>query len=70
MQYITKQRFEEIEYCWLDMDEYHKKLKEYTGIQVRRYVAYQYFDNYGNYIGDSSTSGLEDLLDAAHIEVI
>lgn len=45
-------------------------MEEYTGIEARPYTAYQYYDNCGNYIGDSSDSALEDLLEAACIKVV
>lgn len=69
MQYITKQQLREIRDSCYDIDEFHNKLKEYTGIEARPYTEYSYFDDYGNYIGSSDTSSLEDLLDVAYIEV-
>lgn len=69
MQYITKQQLKEIRNSCYDIDEFHNKLKEYTGIVARPYTGYTYFDDWGNYIGSSDTSSLEDLLDAAYIGV-
>lgn len=69
MQYITKQQLREIRDSCYDIDEFHDKLEEYTGIQARPYTAYQYFDDCGNYVGDSEESSLEDVLDVAYIEV-
>lgn len=69
MQYITKQQLREIRDSCYDIDEFHNKLEEYTGIQARSYVVYQYFDDCGNYIGDGEENSLEDLLNAAYIEV-
>lgn len=69
MQYITKQQLQEIRDSCHDIDEFHNKLKEYTGIEARPYTAYQYFDDCENYIGDGEENSLEDLLNAAYIEV-
>lgn len=69
MQHITKQQLREIRDSCYDIDEFHNKLEEYTGIQARSYTEYEYFDDCGYYVGSSDTSGLEDLLDAAYIEV-
>ncbi len=70
MHYITEQQLQEIRDSCYDIDEFHNKLKEYTGIKARPYTGYQYFDYGGNYIGSSDTSSLEDLLDVAYIKVI
>ena len=69
-EYITKQQMQELENAAVyGTDEFHRLLAEYAGIEARPYRAYQYFDNCGNYIGDSSDSGLFDLLEAAYIKV-
>lgn len=69
-EYITKQQMEKLKNAAVyEADEFHRLLEEYTGIEVRPYRAYQYFDNCGNYIGDSIDSGLFDLLEAAYIKV-
>ena len=68
-EYITKQQLQEREDSTAyGMNEFHRLLEEYTGIEARPYTAYQYFDNCGNYIGDSSDSELYDLLEAAYVE--
>ena len=68
-EYITKQQLQELEDSTAyGMNEFHRLLEEYTGIEARPYTAYQYFDNCGNYIGDSSDSELYDLLEAAYVE--
>lgn len=69
MHYITKQQLRGIRDSCYDIDEFHNKLKKYTGIEARPYTAYQYFDDCENYIGDSEENSLEDLLNAAYIEV-
>lgn len=70
VEYITKQQMEELENVAVyGTDEFHSLLEEYTGIEARPYRAYQYFDNCGNYIGDSGDIGIFDLLEAAYIKV-
>ena len=68
---ISKEQFEEL--CgarmWDTVEDFHNMLEEITGITARRYVAYQYFDEADNYVGDSSDSTLLDLLHNAYIEV-
>ena len=49
-------------------DEFHKKLVEY-GIEARPYTAYQYFDDVGNYIGDSEYLDERTLLQNAYIKI-
>lgn len=50
--------------------EFHEILKEYTGIVAKPYTAYQYFDEFGDYVGDSNDFELLDLLQNARIEVV
>lgn len=54
---------------WDGIDGFHKKLEEMTGITAKSYVAYQYFDSDGNYIGDSENYTIRDLLNNALIKV-
>lgn len=65
---ITKEQLEELRYV-TDFREYLDLLKEYTGIEAVPYTAYSFYDNVGNYIGDSGYSDTMDLLEAAYIEV-
>jgi hypothetical protein len=51
------------------MDTFNEVLEELTGITAKRYVAYQYFDEADNYVGDSSDSTVLDLLHNAYIEI-
>ena len=48
---------------------YNEKLRQIAGIEARPYTAYQYYDENGNYIGDSDGTPLYDLLDDAGVEV-
>ena len=69
-EYITAKQVEQIEDAAIfGTKEYHEKLEELTGITAMPYTGYSYYDAAGNYIGDSSDSGLSDLLKAAYIEV-
>lgn len=65
---ITREQLEELVYA-VDFAKYLKLLKEYTSIEAVPYTAYQFFDEYGDYIGDSNDSSTLELLKAAYIEV-
>lgn len=65
---ITREQLEELEYA-IDFAEYLKLLNRYTGIEAVPYTAHQFFDEDGNYIGDSNESSTMELLKAAYIEV-
>lgn len=70
--YITKAQYDELaelESFGVDLEEWIKKLKEYTGIAGRPYTAYVYYDAAGDYIGDSNEDGLDSLLEKANVEV-
>ena len=69
-EYITKHQLLELEEAQIfGIHEFHKLLEEYTGIVAKSYTAYSYYDNDGNYIGDGENSSLQDLLNAAYVEV-
>ena len=69
-EYITKNQLLELEEAQLfGIQQFHKLLKEYTGIVAKSYTAYSYYDNDGNYIGDGENSSLQDLLNEAYVEV-
>lgn len=68
---ITKEQLEELEEAqFFDRDEYHKLLKDYTGIIAKPYTGYSYYDTAGNYIGDSNCNDVQDLLNCAYVEVV
>lgn len=52
-----------------DKEEFPKALKEYTGIIAKPYIAFQYYYENGDYIGDSEYYSIEDVLKEAGIEV-
>ena len=68
---ISKEQYEEL--CeskfWDSDDDFHRMLEEITGITAKRYVCYQYFDSYDNYVGDSNDDTVRDLLHNAYIEI-
>ena len=69
-EYITKNQLLELEEALSSgIQQFHKLLEEYTGIVAHSYTAYLYFDNSGNYIGDAENSSLQDLMNAAYVEV-
>ena len=52
-----------------DKEEFPNALKDYTGIVAKPYIAFQYYYENGDYIGDSGYMSIEDLLQEAGIEV-
>lgn len=50
-------------------DEFHALLKKYIGIEARAYTAYNYYDENGDFIGNSDDCFLQDLLEKAIVEV-
>ena len=69
--YITKKQKAAIEdAAWLGDDVYRERPHEYTGIKAKPYVSYQYYDKNGDYVGDSNNDSLDDILEAAQVEVI
>lgn len=69
--FITRAQYDELSNAaFLDgHDGFHDLLEKYAGIEARPYTAYQYYDAAGNYVGDSNESGLDELLQAAYVEV-
>lgn len=69
-EYITKDQYQQIEDASLyGVTEFHNLLEKYTGIEAKPYTAYLYYDECGNFIGDSDSTTLEWLLEAAYVEV-
>ena len=66
---ISKEQYDELRLlACIDDNGYHAKLAE-IGVDVRPYRAYQYFDEYGNYKGDSDDTTVDELLVAMDISV-
>ena len=68
---ITKEQYEELveSRTWDSKEDFHKLLKEVTGIEAKPYMGYSYFDDAGNFIGDSNDVCVRDLLNNAYIEI-
>ena len=68
---ITKEQYRELcdSECWDTTEEFHNLLEDLTGIEVKRYTGYPYFEALGNYVGDSSDCSVRDLLNSAYIEI-
>lgn len=68
--YITQAQMDELEEaCSFDIEDGHDLLRKYAGIEARPYIAYQYYDEDGTFIGCSDESCLDDLLENANVEV-
>lgn len=68
--YVTKAQQENLELAeLLDDEEYRKLLSEYMGIEARAYTAYNYYDENGDFIGNSEDYDLGQLMEAAGVEV-
>lgn len=68
--HITKSQLQEIKDATMfDETSFHLTLKKYTGIEARPYTAYLYYNDCGDFIGDSDGATVESLLEAANIEV-
>ena len=68
--YITEAQREKLELAvLLDDEEYRKLLREYMGIKARAYTAYNYYDEIGNFIGNSEDYDLGQLMESAGVEV-
>lgn len=67
---ITKQQYDELKEAYAcDDQQFAEKLEEYTGITRRAYVAYDYFDFGGDYVGNSVTNDLDDILRMGYVRV-
>lgn len=69
---ITREQLEELSdaFDFGTPSEFHEILEEYTSIVAKPYTAYQYFNEFGDYVGDSNDFELLDLLQNARIEVV
>lgn len=68
---ITHQQFETLRdvLALCNRTEFNLFLEKYTGITAHPCTEYQYFDEAGNFIGDSDNSDLHDLLNNAGIKI-
>lgn len=69
---ITKAQVEEIneKYFYESQEAGYALLKDYTGIEARPYTAYLFYDEAGNYVGDSEKDDFEEIILNAYIKII
>jgi hypothetical protein len=69
---ITEEQYQEL------MDSYGERIPseivktfdKLTGIVVKPYTSYQFFDAAGNYLGDDNWDSIAEILENAEIEVV
>ena len=68
---INRKQYEELceSEVWDITEEFHKKLEQIAGITTKVYTYYSYFDEAGNYIGNSIDYTVTELLNNAYIDV-
>lgn len=42
--------------------EFNELLEKYTGVIAKSYIGFSYYDEFGNYLGDSNTCTIHDIL--------
>ena len=68
--FITKSQMEELEdACTFGIAGANNLLKKYAGIQARAYTAYNYYDEYDNFLANSDETDIYELLEMAGVEV-
>ena len=67
---ISAKQYAELQAAY-DYDDqlFLEKLEEYTGIESKPYIARNYYDCHGNYIGCSENFDLDVILGNAYVEV-
>lgn len=70
MDRITIKQYDELYAERFNTKEFNNLLEEYTGIIAKPYTNYQYFDEAGNYIGDSDNYSVHELLKNAYIKIV
>ena len=68
---ISREQYDELcfSHMWDSYEDFHRMLEEITGITAKRYIAYQYYDSSGSYVGDSNDSTVRDLLNNAYVKI-
>ena len=69
---ITKEQLEEIEdaLSCSDRETAYCLLEEYAGIKAKPYTAWAFYDDVGNWVGNSDDFTIKDLLDNAYIKIV
>lgn len=71
MERIIAEQYEELVEAYdYDDQQFIEKLEEYTGITRKPYIAHNYYDCSGNYIGCSENFDLDMLLENAYVRVV
>ena len=68
---ISREQYEELcesQMCY-SYEDFHKMLKEITGITAMPYTAYHYFNEFGDYLGSSNDCTVSGLLNNAYIKI-
>ena len=68
---ITQEQYQELQdvICENRPSDIVRTFEELTGIVVKPYTAYQFFDAAGNFLGDDNDYTIREILQAAEIEV-
>lgn len=67
---ITQEQYEKLrEAQSFDRSEFHQLLNKHCGIEARPYTGFSYYDEAGNYLGDSDDCDVKSLLDNAYISI-
>lgn len=68
--FISKSQMEALEdACTFGIESANELLKKYAGIQARAYTAYNYYDEYDNFLANSDETDIYELLEMAGVEV-
>jgi hypothetical protein len=67
---ITIKQYDELYAERHNTKEFNKLLEEFTGIIAKPYTGYQYFDEAGNYVGDTEYNSVEEILKNAYIKIV
>ncbi len=68
---ITEEQYQELldVYDERNQNAIVRTFEELTGIVVKQYTGYQFFDAAGNYLGDDNWNDIREILKEAGIEV-
>ena len=72
IKYITKAQMNEMKEAMRlgCINTANDLLYEYAGIEAREYTAYNYYDEFGNFLANSDETDISDLLEKAGVEVL
>ena len=72
---ITQDQYQELLDAYEEMTGWDRHegiiiFEKLTGIEVKPYTGYQFYDAAGNYLGDDQWDNVDDILRKAEIEVV